>query len=98
MIFYNIFIKGHFINSAEQSLTLEIFQAFGSCATCKSYLIFSGYEKLQADTSLIPPGKKKLIEGTGKKIQSCFFVGSIFVNIKISGDVDIVLFHLLCEH
>ena len=67
-----------------QSLTLEIFHTFGSCATCISYLIFSGYEKLQADTYLIPPGKTKLIEGTGKWIYS-FYVGSIFVDIKISG-------------
>ena len=71
---------GHVINSTVQRLILEISQTFSSCATCVSYLTFSGSEKLQVDTSLIPPGKTKLIKGTGKWI-SCFLKGSTFVDI-----------------
>ena len=76
--------KDQFIKLTVQSLTLEIFQTSGSCAICVTKVIFSGYEKLQVDTYLIPPGKKKLNEGTGKWIY-CFFKGSTFVDISISG-------------
>ena len=68
-----------------QSLTLEIFQTSGSCAICVTKVIFSGYEKLQVDTYLIPPGKTKLNEGTGKWIY-CFFKGSTFfgyINFRV---------------
>ena len=53
---------GQFIKLTVQSLTLEIFQTSGSCAICVTKVIFSGYEKLQVDTYLIPPGKTKLNE------------------------------------
>ena len=77
-------LPGQFIKLTVQSLTLEIFQTSGSCAICVTKVIFSGYEKLQVDTYLIPPGKTKLNEGTGKWIY-CFFKGSTFVDISISG-------------
>ena len=66
-----------------QRVTLEIFQTFGTCVTCLSCVTFSGYEKLQVETCLIPPEETKLIEGTGKWI-CCFFIGSNFVDISIS--------------
>jgi len=69
-----------FINSTLQSGGWEIFHVFGTCANYINILTFSGYDKLQAETFLIPPEKTKLIEGKYKWI-SYFFVGTSSVDI-----------------